>query len=152
MEAKKMRKRWLVVAMTATVMALLVVMAVREVNYKVVAQEDRVIPITALSLLPDDTSKTIGDACSFAPDLLRYYLTEPQIVVTDETGTIVAMRDILGEIERASSGSLTCVADFDIPVPDVEFYTVYIGDERVVGYRQDEFPVDPFKEVWINFD
>jgi hypothetical protein len=116
------------------------------------AQEGRTIPVQVQRSLPDSTILDSGDSCSFSSDILRFPLTNSQIVITDENEVIVAIHGVVGNVDRSSSGSLFCTAELDIPVPEASFYTVHLGDERIVGFSESEFPVDPINEVWIIFD
>lgn len=116
------------------------------------AQEERVIPVR-VSKFSESDSIEVGDSCSMSRDISMIH-TDHQIVVTDEAGDIVALLDLDGgSWEESPSGlGFQCVIDRDLEVPEASFYTVYLGDERIVGYAASDFPIDAFEEAWINLD
>jgi hypothetical protein len=88
------------------------------------------------------------------PDTLGFPNANSQIVVTDQLGVIVSVEDIEGTLEEStvSAGTLHCVAEFGVTVPDAEFYTVYLDDRRIKTISADEFPIDSSEGVWIMFN
>lgn len=117
-------------------------------------QEDRVIPIHA-SKFTEPGIVEEGDGCSISvDDPLSRLGTREQIVVKDETDTIIALATLEGGTwEQAQTpGKLECNIDIELSVPTAEFYTVYLGDERIRAYTADSFPLnDPFDVVRLSF-
>lgn len=116
------------------------------------AQDDeRVIPVVVSSYTDYDGAED-GEPCSFMLDVLTFINTYQQIVISDETGDIVAIENLDdGTYEASSSGTgHFCKLRIEIPVPDAELYTVRLGDLRIVGFTADQFPISVLDEVWIS--
>lgn len=118
-------------------------------------EEQRAIPIEA-SISASGSSNFIKDgmSCSMSLKFPRFVLANQQIVIRNEHNTIVALFTLSGG-EWAYDEELDqfdCNIEADIPVPDADFYTVYLGEERVVAYSADELPIDEFDRILINVD
>jgi hypothetical protein len=62
-------------------------------------------------------------------------------VVRNQHDEIIAIQDLEGTIQKTEANDWTCEAYYEIDVPEATFYTVYLGDERIVGYAADDFPI-----------
>lgn len=113
------------------------------------AQDDRVIPVF-LSRYMGDVG-TVGDPCSVPLDL-QFFPGSAQVTVRNESNVVIAIQTLEGVIELSSSGSNFCKGQISIPVPDADFYVVYFGEERVVGYSASQFPISDNDGVWISPD
>ena len=113
-------------------------------------QEERAIPVTVTSALPDDHDRGF---CAVPIAGLDVANAAEQLVVTDQAGTILAIHTLAnGVLEQGTDGSLRCLLDVSIPVPAAEFYTLYLGDQRVTGFSAAQFPLDGADTVRIQIE
>jgi hypothetical protein len=119
------------------------------------ADGERTIPVHIMSYRDNDDGKLKeGDPCSWHLGTIDILWADPQLVVRDESGTVVAMQTLdngtirLGELE----GSAFCEMDVQMTVPDAAFYTLYFAsleEIRIMGYSASAFPID---EIPITID
>lgn len=111
------------------------------------------IPVWAVKYYFDtaETTVEIGDDCHFSLDVTRFFVIDQQIVVRDQNDEIIALQDLEGKVTQREGGSLECVGEFQVQVPQAKFYTVYLGDERIVGFTATDFPIPNDEAVWITF-
>lgn len=117
-----------------------------------VAQSDRTIPVTAIRFNHDSTDAE-GERCVIPLTGITMGFTPQQVVVTDESSSIVAIEDLAATWELTDDGdSLRCLVELAIPVPEAEFYTVWLGEQRLRGYAGDAFPVSDADAIGLSFD
>lgn len=116
--------------------------------------DDRSIAIVAVKF-SDSGFFEEGESCGFSADPLRLLGTNEQIIVRDESDKVIAMFTLDGGEWSTTDtpGKLECQIEHDLLVPEAEFYSVHLGDERIKTYAASELPVsNPFDRVWILFD
>ena len=93
----------------------------------------------------------VGDECRAPLDVFSYLQTYQQVIVTNAQGDIVGMKDLNdGVVEDPTTGtSYTCQFSFSITVKDSEFYTVWLGNQRIQSIDRNSFPLQPQQEIWI---
>lgn len=106
------------------------------------AQDDRVVPIIARgAIYPEELSAEIGEPCRLIDHSLPGDRTPYQIVVEDQSGQVVAIHSLEGELALDNAGNKRCIADADIPIPDISVFTVSLGDQRIRGYTEADLPI-----------
>lgn len=114
--------------------------------------EERVIPVSArYGPFPDENPSPIGEPCRIIDDKVPSARAPYQVVVTNESGTIIAMHSLKGTLQLGEDGKRHCVADAEVRVPEASYYTVYLGEQRLIGYAADAFPIDPNDSVVLSF-
>lgn len=117
------------------------------------AQDDRVVPIIARgAIYPDELSAEIGEPCRLIDHSLPGIRTPYQIVVEDHAGQVVAIHSLDGELALDNAGNKRCIADADIPIPDISLFTVYLGDQRIRGYTDADLPITDDDTIFLMFD
>lgn len=143
------KRVWSVAAVLVTVLAI----SAWVLSAQAGESTDLVIPIGATDSARERTSAKAGDACHIYSRDPEAKTAKQQIVVRDEHDTIIAVQNLEGLLTEGSSGSsLRCNVDLEVPVPDSEFFTVYVGDRRIQAYSSDEFPIDVWDAIILHFD
>ena len=145
---------FVVVAVLVVVGAGIGVFALREPS--VIAQDERTIPVHVMSFRDNaDRGLTGGDACSWTLPTLSVVNASPQLLVRNETGTIVAQSNLnTGTIDMIE-GKAFCIQDVVLTVPDGEYFTLYLAgseEKRIQGFAATDFPIDAVNKISIDPD
>lgn len=115
--------------------------------------EERVIPIEARSdVFPKENTAPNGEPCRLIDNSIPGMRIPYQITVTGANGDILAMESLKGELVQDDRGDRRCVVDLQIAVPENEFYVVYLGEQRILGYSEDEFPIPAADSIVLMLD
>lgn len=92
-----------------------------------------------------------GSSCRFTGERFGDYNSNVMhIVVKDEAGVVIAVQEVRGVIAADIEFDFyTCVAIFEMPLPEAEFYTVYINDTYYVTASSENLnyiPLDIVRE------
>lgn len=113
----------------------------------------RVIPIEARgSVFPQENTTPAGEACRLIDNAIPGIRIPYQVTVTGANGDILAIESLKGELVEDDRGDRRCVSDLEIEVPDSAFYVVYLGEQRILGYGADEFPIPAEDSIVLILD
>lgn len=135
----------------ACVLVLAGFMAIGQPWQSTNAQDQRTIPVFFGSDL-QSTDYEEGESCGASLDLFRFVQTDYQVVIRNENNTVIAIQTLRGLAEPTLDDNFQCKGNFNIIVPESEFYTVYLGEERVVAFSASQFPLDPLDGVLISIN
>jgi hypothetical protein len=117
------------------------------------AQEDVYISVTILERRLGWSGSNLieGSSCWFTGESFgNYNSNRMHIVVKDEEGVVIAVQEVEGVIvPNVEFDFYTCEAIFEMPLPDAEFYTVYVNDTYYVTVSSDGLnyiPLDIVRE------
>lgn len=118
------------------------------------ADGNRSIPFQVTNWYGDTATLKEGNSCAVSLDILKYFTTDQQIVVKDESDRIIKVKTLSDGVLKASSSEsgFFCNFDFSLDVPDAQFYTVYVNDERITTLSPDDFPIDPVDAIYVTID
>jgi hypothetical protein len=123
-----------------------------------VAASDRTIPVEIMDHRDNDTFKyEAGDSCSFSTGSLDILWADLQLVVRDETGTIIAVQTVdSGTVSLGGApDSAFCELEVEVRVPEAKFYTLYVAgtrEVRVMTWPASAFPIETTFPIVIDPD
>ncbi len=109
-----------------------------------IAQDDRVIPVFIQDFRTGWSLTAEGEPYTLVGSIVGRSSQMPMhVVVRAETGTIIAAAEAEGVATWGGfEDYYNCNAIFDLPVPDVEFYVLSVGDRYIRTVAAADFPLD----------
>lgn len=113
-------------------------------------QNEFLIPIHA-QIGPLHGNSPIGEPCRISDHDLPSSVTPRQITITDELGSVVAMANLDGVFMEGGGGQPYCMVDLEVSVPKSSFFVVALGEQRIRGYADLDFPIQDVDTIWFDF-
>lgn len=94
-----------------------------------------------------------GDRCALSWEPANTFFTYMpyQLVMRDGSDQVISVTTIEPTwTQLGSSGGLDCIYDTLIPLPESEYYQVFLNDQYLVTYTPETLPTDPDKGLYLS--